>query len=281
MTHAELIQLGQLVNQDNQTIISTLRAYPWERTSTGTWGYFALKIADWLENPTSKLPFTTFTKGNSKLPFYSFSAMPVITCEGMGSCLDWCYSIQAGWCKPGAYWRQFFNTILLNQYQDILTREFNKLPLDIDLRLYVDGDFMNKTHLEYWMEALKTRPDIKAYGYSKSWKIFLDLHNSGYTWPTNYQLNLSSGSKYDNLIAKRLEALPIYRGKFTAIQAGKAGAKYKGNTKPYRTAVRSAAKKQGYDKFFICPGDCGNCTSKGHACGRDDMQGIDILIGIH
>jgi hypothetical protein len=52
----------------------------------GTWGYFANKFVSWLEDMDSKAPFTIMIKGNSKLPFYAFSNLPIVNCPGAGEC---------------------------------------------------------------------------------------------------------------------------------------------------------------------------------------------------
>src|SRR5262249_38268511 len=42
-----------------------------------------------------------FSKGNAKLPFWAFSALPIVTCPGAGECARWCYSLTS-WRTPGA-----------------------------------------------------------------------------------------------------------------------------------------------------------------------------------
>lgn len=234
-------------------------------------------------------PYSIFTKGNSKLPFYSFSTLPGTTCPGAGKCLTPCYSFKS-WRYPAAFFRQLQNTILIRSIDGPLdiAAAFFKLPLNATLRLYVDGDIENVQQLQYWFKLLKKRPDIKAYGYSKSWEVF-DKYarlNARYSqiefpWPKNYMLNISNGSKYDTdgALMSRILALPITRGPFRMYQIKTPQTE---NPTQYAREVRAAAAADtGPARVFVCPGKCGTCTSKGHACGIDTFDNFNIAIGIH
>ena len=230
--------------------------------------------------------FTIFTKGNGKLPFYSFSSLPGVTCPGAGDCLKFCYSFRS-WRYPAAFFRQIQNTILLmsDTGRKYLREEFNKLKPDHDFRLYVDGDFDSLETMKFWMDLLKSRPDIRAYGYSKSWKLFIEYDQLGYTFPDNYQLNLSSGSIYQNnkTILDQISKLSIYRGEFIALPSEKMPNILE--DRPSFTAwakqLRQRAKLYGIKKAWVCPGKCGNCTPTGHACGSKRFKNVPIIIGIH
>ena len=103
------------------------------------------------------------------------------------------------------------------------------------VRLYVDGDFDSLETLEFWMHICERYPQMRFYGYSKSWDIFLayDKKHNG-KWPANYLLNLSNGSFYERLdtpkgdpnnpynkIMDRMLALGCTRGRFVAIRMPK------------------------------------------------------------
>ena len=116
---------------------------------------------------------------------------------------------------------------------------------------------------------------MQAYGYSKSWDIFLEYTGA---FPVNYVLNISNGSQYDSDQDKRQEMLelPCTRGEFLGVPIDhKLAGKY--GTKEYRSAVRESADKGA----FLCPGRCGTCTKSTHACGDHRFDNIPILIGIH
>ena len=249
--------------------------------------YNMVKFINWLKHG-GKLPYKVFIVGNSKLPFLSFSVLPGVTCPGAGACLNYCYSFKA-WRQPAPFFRQVQNTLLMLNNFNLIKLELNnalytkkgnlrlnfkkfiyesnnKLHLaKIDFRLYVDGDFSSIKDIKNWMKLLKNTPIIKAYGYSKSLNLFLQLHDQNYKFPSNYVLNLSNGGKYDLLIPI-LEKLYFVRGKFTAVKIS--------NGENIREKFNH--------KIFICPGLCGKCTNKGHACGNlTTFNNMEIVIPVH
>ena len=252
--------------------------------TSNAWNTNWLKLKYFLD--TGIPQYTIFTQGNGKLPFYSFSSLPGVTCPGAGECLKFCYSFRS-WRYPAAFFRQIQNTILLmsDTGRKYLREEFNKLKPDHDFRLYVDGDFDSLETMKFWMDLLKSRPDIRAYGYSKSWKLFIEYDQLGYTFPDNYQLNLSSGSIYQNnkTILDQISKLSIYRGEFIALPSEKMPNILE--DRPSFTAwakqLRQRAKLYGIKKAWVCPGKCGNCTPTGHACGSKRFKNVPIIIGIH
>lgn len=226
--------------------------------------------------------FTILAKGNSKLPFVSFSVLPGVTCPGAGDCLEYCYSYKA-WRYPAAFCRQVQNTLLMQSgygrqlILDALDRSLAtwkkraKPNTKLDFRLYVDGDFASVQDVHFWFSTLRQRPDLAAYGYSKS---FHEL--AGYaaavgddSLPANYKLNISGGHRHSAGMVAAMEALPITRGHFIATPTG--------DHKAYRAETGR--------KAFPCPGKCGECrTVKGlnvHACGDARMANVDVIIAVH
>jgi hypothetical protein len=259
------------------------------RNTKGAWRQNLAKLAKGLRQIDSggfRAPYTVFAKGNSKLPFWSFSTLPQYTCPGAGACLKFCYSFTS-WRYPAAFCRQLQNTLLIRFAKRILNAEFNRLKPDTTLRLYVDGDIDSIQTLGFWFRLLTSRPDISAYGYSKSWEVFQLWADQGLSWPANYRLNLSSGSKYDHdsILKSQLANLPITRGEFVAVSD--IGPQIKGFARfddpKYHSAVREKARADyGTPKVFSCPGKCGECLPNGaHACGSDRMRGVLIAIGEH
>lgn len=212
------------------------------------------KLVDWLQSPeTLPPPFTVFTEGSSKLPFFQWSTLPGATCPGAGRCWTkdpedrgngksaprsgprgYCYSL-SGWRNVVPYLRQLQNTIILRlpSKATIINRELMKIqernPTAV-VRLYVDGDFDSLETLEFWMHVCDRYPRMRFYGYSKSWDILLkwDQKHSG-QWPENYLLNLSNGTFYERMdnpgdpdnpfqrILRKMSALKCTRGRFVAI----------------------------------------------------------------
>ena len=233
-------------------------------------------------------PFTIIGEGNGKLPFLTFSALPVISCPGAGDCVDFCYSLKA-WRYPAAWGRQFQNTLLMNSQtgrrkiriaiDEQLSRPKYANRENVDFRLYVDGDFSSVDDIAFWMQTLRARPVLAAYGYSKSFLEFLGfdvaLSVAKKQWPANYVLNLSSGHNHSDSIVDAMKSLSIVRGEFIAVSMPKGSTK-----KPGRKQLQELRAEFG-EKAFTCPGKCGDCTPKGHACGSMRFAEQPIIIAVH
>lgn len=252
----------------------------------GNWGRVMARLARGLEEVRAgpnvfATPHNVFSlKGNTKLPFAAFSTLPEHTCPGAGECLDWCYSFTS-WRYPEPWARQVMNTLLLRFRPDVVAHHFSLLGHGLILRLYVDGDFDSARTVEFWFGLLKGRPDIRAYGYSKSWDLLWEWGRTN-EYPANYRLNLSSGGKAQGVTADQMMSLPITRGHFTTVPvsyrpAGKRGKvgfeRY--DDPEYHRAVRDGARA------FSCPGKCGECAGGAHACGSDRFRGVVIVNGAH
>lgn len=250
----------------------------------GTWGYYARRFAAALRD--GRQLFSVFNHtGNIKLPFVSFSTLPLFTCPGAGECTEYCYSLR-GWRYPASYFRQLQNTLLMRFAPDIVADAFRDIPVGRALRLYVDGNIENTAQLRFWFDLLRSRPDIQAYGYSKSWEVFAEYDQTDGTYPDNYALNLSSGSRYGAELLERMERLPITRGQFIAVNTPSRHSRdtlQRFASSDYHTEVRAAARQvTGNPRVFSCTGRCGTCTRFGHACGDRNRFGmVTIAIGIH
>lgn len=259
-----------------------------------------LEVVSDPENGLAKLgkKIAIFAPGNSKLSFFAFSSLPGHTCPGAGVCLDWCYSFRA-WRYAGALCRQLLNAVLLKYRPDIVSAAFRALPLDVIVRLYVDGDFSSVGDISFWMTELRSRSDIKAYGYSKSWAELLEYGRDN-KYPANYVLNLSSGSLHNTPEQRENMAQllcdddnTLVRGgsaknaAFTAVPLSKEAKSVlpRGNKayshSAYAPAVREAALLILDQKVFACPGKCDLCRPDGiHACGDRNFR-APIAIGLH
>ena len=284
----ELVELvDQIENNGSEPVLKALEDIEKQSGSKpGSWGHYANKFKSLLLDDEYKtIPFSIFASGgNSKLPFVSFSTIPGATCPGAGDCLDFCYSFKS-WRYPAAFFRQLQNFYLMNSKKgrEVIAKQFKGLKLKkgksfLNLRLYVDGDFRSVNDLTFWMNLLFLRPEIKAYGYSKSWKEFLIYDSLKLNFPENYKLNLSSGSIHSNEVKNRMKKLSCVRGEFVAVEIDKQYDSPLGNrSKEYNKAVRNAIN----GRSFVCPGLCGSCTPSGHACGSDRFKGVTIAIATH
>lgn len=235
------------------------------------------KLQEFINHGT--VPYKVFAKGNSKLPFISFSVLPGVTCPGAGDCLDFCYSYRA-WRFAHAFGRMAQNTMMMRFSPDMIAHTL-KGHVDtlgaFDLRLYVDGDFSSISDVAFWMDTLRSMPTISAYGYSKSFDELIGYQDRGGIWPDNYKLNISSGHRHTPDMVTRIAALTITRGEFRAVSIGRKVSGNEHGTRETNAAVRQAAGA----KVFVCPGKCGTCTPTGHACGTDRFKGIIIAIAMH
>lgn len=239
------------------------------------WRKYLVRLSRRLKGGVAAHPIFRL-KGNMKLPFVTFSTLPLFTCPGMGECGRFCYSLRS-WRNAGPLSRQLQNTLLMRFRPDLVADAFLSLPENLKVRLYVDGDFENEAVFGLWMDLLTRRPDLSAYGYSKSWDVIAKAHREGTYVPENYVLNLSSGGRKQRTTAEEMLRLPFVRGWFRAVpidyRHGKVGnvgfARYSDNN--YHRAVLRAAPGT-----FSCPGKCGDC----HKCGDLNFRKT-ISIGVH
>jgi hypothetical protein len=216
--------------------------------------------------------------GNSKLPFVSFSSLPGVTCPGAGECLDFCYSFRA-WRYPAAFMRQAQNAYLMRYAPASIVKALHIVDasfkgLQYDVRLYVDGDFSSDNDVKFWFDLIKTVPNARVYGYSKSFKQIMSYTGD---LPSNYVLNVSGGHNSSIDTVKTVKALSITRGEFIAVRIGS-----KVRSSDHGKPETVKALRQAFTgKAFPCPGTCGTCTGKGHACGMQALKGVPIIIAMH
>lgn len=233
---------------------------------------------------TGTIPGTIFGKGNGKLPFYTFSALPGTTCPGAGDCLSFCYSFKA-WRYPSSFLRQVGNTLRLRFAKRQIIDAFRRIPATnkagkrVTVRLYVDGDIDSRETAVFWWNLIRQRPELLVYGYSKSWGI---IEETAHLVPDNYTLNLSGGSKYsdDSREATSLIARDFTRGFYKAVKTaenhGKSVSRYL--EKAYHADVRKSAG----EPIFSCPGLCGSCrVSAGIPACADRLFHVTIGNGVH
>ena len=216
--------------------------------------------------------------GNSKLPFVSFSSLPGVTCPGAGECLDFCYSFRA-WRYPAAFMRQAQNAYLMRYAPDSIVKALHVVDASFkgsqyDVRLYVDGDFSSDNDVKFWFDLIKTVPNARVYGYSKSFNQIMSYTGD---LPSNYVLNISGGHNAHATMITAIKTLSITRGEFIAVRIGK-----KVRSSDHGKPETVKALRQAFTgKAFPCPGTCGTCTGKGHACGMQALKGVPIIIAMH
>ena len=249
----------------------------------GDWVRVGQAVIDYLKGESDKPAIQIFMPdGNSKLPFYAWSVLPIYMCPGRGECAKHCYSLKS-WKNPEAYFRQVQNTILSRFRKDVIRRAFLSIPKGVRVRLFVDGDFDSPRTVRFWFSCLKSRPDLRVYGYSKSWDELWQVRQH---WPNNYMLNLSSSGKVRKVTLEQMLSLPRVKVRGRFINVPIPGKLVRVGTKryalpEYKEAVRSSAQALGFGKVFVCPGKCGGCTDDGPACGSERFADVLIAIGTH
>jgi hypothetical protein len=236
------------------------------------WNRFLARLAIFLRDPSHEPFASILTLGNDKLPFLSFSGLPGAACPGAGDCLSFCYSFKS-WRYPAAFARQAQNLVLIRKRPDLVAAAFDKYQDPIDFRLYVDGDFDSVATVNTWWKILGKVQHIKCYGYSKSFYELLAADPA----PPNYRLNLSSGHNHSAATVAKIAALPMTRGRFVAVDLGRAVKSADHGDRAHQAELRAAYG----GACFTCPGKCGECTPGGHACGSDKFNNVDIIIAAH
>jgi hypothetical protein len=270
---AIVIQTGTI--SETLATLRTIKASPLFNTKPG-W----IKAFNALETSinTGIAQFSVFAlKGNEKLPFVAFSTLPGVTCPGAGACLDFCYSFRA-WRYPSAFARMAQNTYFMRHNRNAISTAFSTVDASFstsyDMRLYVDGDFSSASDVAFWFNEITNKPKAKVYGYSKS---FNEILQNAHALPSNYVLNISGGHNAPSELVSKVKLLSITRGEFIAVSIGK---KVKGSD--HGTIETNKALRVAFgSKAFPCPGTCGTCTGKGHACGMQALKGIPIIITMH
>lgn len=285
MKRARLQAIASLVDDPSAVSAALKRA---AKSHRGAYAYYARALARWIDaGMPDQTPFSVFVNGNSKLPFLAFSSLPGTDCPGAGTCLSegWCYSF-TGWHWPAVFFRQLQNSLALRHRPTVVAAAWARIRPNRTVRLYVDGDFSSPAILRFWLWACAARPDLSVYGYSKSWGIFLGYAASGGSFPPNYFVNVSGGSKYDAATEAAMLALPCSRGLFIAVPTTSRASyrpEHAASLRDHHAELRSVGRATlGTARVFACPGRCGDCLPRGeHACGSERMRGVPVVIATH
>jgi hypothetical protein len=163
----------------------------------------------------------TYSAGNAKIPWHSFSLPSGIACPGALLCrahvvdVDGTRSIVDGKnaefrCHAVAaevMYRQTFdmrqrNLAILKSLRTsdrMASALLAPLPYTSILRLHVAGDFFNQRYFDAWIKVASARPHVRFYAYTKSLNLWVARLGS---IPENLVLTASMGGRYDPLIAE-------------------------------------------------------------------------------
>jgi hypothetical protein len=174
-----------------------------------------------------------FSPPNSKIAFPSFSIPAGWTCPGAGNCLTKrmpdgklvdlqtpddngltyrCYATSLEVVYPSLAKMLDHNEDLLRKTEsenDLVALIIDSLMSDKStkglfhgggaLRVHIHGDFFKYLYLKAWFAVAKLLPDIRFYSYTKSLQFFKRYKEENGTFPKNYSLTWSKGSRFDSL----------------------------------------------------------------------------------
>lgn len=158
--------------------------------------------------------------GNAKLPGYisHFSLTAGHSCPGAKDCLCRadpdtgkitdgkhtqfrCFAASQEATYPNVREQRWQNFNLLlragskEAMRDLIVRSF---PRDfIVMRIHVSGDFFSQAYFDAWLSAVKARPKVQFYAYTKSLQFWVKRLGE---IPANLRLVASVGGKFDYLI---------------------------------------------------------------------------------
>jgi hypothetical protein len=102
-------------------------------------------------------------QGNNKLGpgVVTYSRLPVETCPGATTeCISFCYA------------RRVEGLVKETWLTNSRTAYVPSIPDDVSLlRLHVGGDFDSIEYVTNWIARLRERPDVRAWGYTRSWRV--------------------------------------------------------------------------------------------------------------
>jgi len=108
----------------------------------------------------------TLSRGNPKTgsSVLTYSRAPGVTCPGSSE-----------WCAAECYAKQSMAQYANTRNQWTLNAETDAIPVipkgEKLLRIHVSGDFDTPAYVMGWYFALKNRPDVTAWAYTRSWTV--------------------------------------------------------------------------------------------------------------
>lgn len=190
------------------------------------------------ENEIQRAAFQLATKlfqssgTNKKVGFaYSWSLPAGLTCPGATSaCLKVCYAGRLAKRRGNVRksWASSYELSRSEDFEAILTRALACLPAGL-LRLHVSGDFYSVRYVGIWARALRANQHIKAWGYTRSWRVpelkraVVKFFGVWPEWLLCSTDEASSGARLPKgaRVAPMLEDLRRWRGRAVELDAAK------------------------------------------------------------
>lgn len=117
-----------------------------------------------------------FNWGNAKMgkKVLTWSIPAVLTCPGRSKlCESLCYA-DTGFFKMASVRGKHYKNWKLSQRNDfhlIASELLKKVPDETLFRIHVAGDIYDATYAEKWLYILKQNPHLKAWLYTRSWRV--------------------------------------------------------------------------------------------------------------
>ena len=131
------------------------------------------------------------SEGNTKTECFSFDLPAVDTCPGSTEfCRKDCYAVNL--MRYKGVRNKYSRNHEIVFHPSFVSYMIETIPQDCDFRVHVSGDFFHKDYIAKWIEIATSRPDVRFYAYTRSWRIF-DLNASlwALSCVPNFTLNLS------------------------------------------------------------------------------------------
>lgn len=101
---------------------------------------------------------------------YTVSLPAGSTCPGKSSFCTFCYAAKGRMLMQQPRYQKVMDLLLETNYKALLDTILS-LPYGSWIRIHASGDFFCAAYVRAWIKALKTRPDVKAWAYTRSWDL--------------------------------------------------------------------------------------------------------------
>ena len=115
-------------------------------------------------------------RGNRKLhkTVFSWSITPVKSCPNHMECAKYCYARfpYRFYKYTKIAWDRNFEFAKTGEFVDHIITQLKRAMNCKIVRIHVSGDFFNQKYVDNWTKITKMFPDIKFYGYTKTFHLF-------------------------------------------------------------------------------------------------------------
>lgn len=99
---------------------------------------------------------------------YTVSLPAGSTCPGKSEFCTFCYAMKKRMLMQQPRYARTMKLLVESNYR-VLMQTIRELPFGSWIRIHASGDFFCAAYVRAWIKALRSRPDIKAWAYTRSW----------------------------------------------------------------------------------------------------------------